>query len=263
MPSSTTSRVLLGFFLQGAESPVTNQHATTPPVRFPASLSLRAILVGRNGARGRGARGMVSGCKGLREEGGKSAGEGGRNGEAVGRPCGEAHTMMMSTLTARGKTMAEMECGRRGQEYQVHSDRDKGERCKTCGLWESNVTSKGWSGRSTDDLAGSEKEVDGMTAGGMEEIRTPLTASPWGTQESGAGAVQGDARAGRSNTGKSPSLAANEEGVQGHHGAGEARARRKKRRLAGKTGGKTLGVRGDDGGCKASGVAQESPGVGG
>ena len=44
MPSLTTKRGLLGHFLQGADPPATDQHATTPPVRFPASSSLRVIL---------------------------------------------------------------------------------------------------------------------------------------------------------------------------------------------------------------------------
>ena len=44
-------------------------------------------------------------------------------------------------------------------------------------------------------------------------------ASPWGTQESGAGAVQGGERTGGRDNGKSSSAAANEEGARGRHGA--------------------------------------------
>ena len=49
--------------------------------------------------------------------------------------------------------------------------------------------SKGLSGGNAGDLAGSETEEDGMTAGDPEERGNTLTASPWGTQESGVGEV--------------------------------------------------------------------------
>ena len=43
-----------------------------------------------------------------------------------------------------------------------------------------------------------------------------LTALPWGMQESGAREEQGCVRAGRSDTGKPPSVASDEEGARGH-----------------------------------------------
>ena len=43
LPSPTTMRGLLGHFPRGADPPANNQRATTPPVRLPTSLSLRAI----------------------------------------------------------------------------------------------------------------------------------------------------------------------------------------------------------------------------
>ena len=47
-----------------------------------------------------------------------------------------------------------------------------------------------------------------MTAGEPEGIRNMLTSSPWGTQEIGAGGLQGGAKAGGSDTGIAPSAAA-------------------------------------------------------
>ena len=58
-----------------------------------------------------------------------------------------------------------------------------------------------------------------MTAGEPEGSGNTLTASPWGTQESGAGGLQGGERAGGNDTGKSPSAATNKEGAQSRHGA--------------------------------------------
>ena len=56
-----------------------------------------------------------------------------------------------------------------------------------------------------------------MTKGGAEGGREPWTT--WVTQDSGAGATHGDARAGGGNTGKAPSTATNEAGARGRHGA--------------------------------------------
>ena len=58
-----------------------------------------------------------------------------------------------------------------------------------------------------------------MTVGGTEEKGTMLTASSWGTQESGARALQWGVRSGRSDTRKPPSTATNEEGSLGCHDA--------------------------------------------
>ena len=100
-----------------------------------------------------------------------------------------------------------------------------------------------------------------MTAGRQDERRETLTVLPLGTQESGAGAVQGGARADGGDTEKSPSEDAGEEVVQGRHGVRPAQGGGKGGRRE-KTGGETLGVRGDNRGCKASGVTYESSGVG-
>ena len=81
MPSPTMARGLLGLFPQGVDPPATDQRKTTLPVRSPTSLSLQVILVARAG--GRGVRGRVSGRKGQREEEGRSAGEGGWNGDTT------------------------------------------------------------------------------------------------------------------------------------------------------------------------------------
>ena len=67
MPSPTTTRVLLGIFLRGADLPANKPHATAPPVRSPTSSSLRTILAA--GAGGRSARGEASGRRGPREVG--------------------------------------------------------------------------------------------------------------------------------------------------------------------------------------------------
>ena len=107
----TTARGLLGNFPQGSDPPANDRCATTPPVQSPTSLSLRAISVA--GAGGRGARGGVSGRKGTREEGRRSAGEGGRTGDATGRTRGETE-MGRRTMTAQRRTTADMGSRRRG-----------------------------------------------------------------------------------------------------------------------------------------------------
>ena len=53
----------------------------------------------------------------------------------------------------------------------------------------------------------------------LEGSDDTLTASPWGTQESGTGRLRGDARAGGSNKWKAPSATADEAGMRGCHGA--------------------------------------------
>ena len=123
MPSPTMARGLLRLFLRGADPLATDQRATTPPVRSPTSLSLRAISAA--GVGGRGMHGGASGCKGPREEGGRSAGEGGRNGDGKGRPCSETETGMRMTAARRRRT-SEQECGGREKDYreQIIIDRD-------------------------------------------------------------------------------------------------------------------------------------------
>ena len=69
-------------------------------------------------------RGGVKGHRGLREEGERSAGEGGRNRD-TGRPLGEAETGGRTTTTRRRTTA---ETGRRRQGHdQVSSDGGGGE----------------------------------------------------------------------------------------------------------------------------------------
>ena len=95
------------------------------------------------------------------------------------------------------------------------SDGDWGESRERDGLGESNNASKGWSGAETDDSAEAEMEEDRMTVGEPEGIKNTLTASPWGTQEIGAGGLQGGAKAGGSDTGIAPSAAADKGGGAG------------------------------------------------
>ena len=126
MPYPTTARGLLGHFPQDADPPAAEQRATNPPIRLPTSLSLQAISAAADG--GRGAWGGASGRKGPREEGGRSAGEGGRNGDETGWPRGEAGTGGRTTATRRRK-IAEKARRRWGHDHkQVIIDSDGGER---------------------------------------------------------------------------------------------------------------------------------------
>ena len=68
-----------------------------------------------------------------------------------------------------------------------------------------------WSGRS-DDASDAETEEEGWG-------HNMLTASPWGTQESGARGLRVVARAGGSNGRRPPSATANEADTRGRHGA--------------------------------------------
>ena len=99
-----------------------------------------------------------------------------------------------------------------------------------------------------------------MTVGGEEGGRDTPTATPWGTQNSGAGAVHGGAQACGGNIRKSPSEAADEARALGRHGARPAQREERGFRRENK-GGKTLGVWGDDRVREASGVV-ENPGGG-
>ena len=72
----------------------------------------------------------------------------------------------------------------------------------------------GWSGES----GGSNTTLDAELEEG-EEKHAPLTALPWGTQESGACGLQGGARAGESGGRKANSGTANKGGTRSRHGA--------------------------------------------
>ena len=71
----------------------------------------------------------------------------------------------------------------------MSSDGYWGERRERNGLGESDNASERWSGADTEDSAEADMEEDRMTAGDPEGIGNTLTASPWGTQESGVGEV--------------------------------------------------------------------------
>ena len=133
-----------------------------------------------------------------------------------------------------------------------------GYRTRGGGQEDSADESAEWSG---DKLEGLATEEEATSAGGAGWERETRTVMSWRTQDSGEVGLPGDVMAGEGDTGKAASAAADETGEQGRHGArpanrGGSRGRR------GKQAGKTLGVQGDDGGRKASGVAHDSPGVG-
>ena len=83
---------------------------------------------------------------------------------------------------------------------------------------------EGWSGGS-DTTSDAETEEDDWG-------HTPLTASPWGTQESGARGLRGDARAGGSDGRNVTSATADEGETRGRHGA--------RREKGGKKGGRRV-----------------------
>ena len=92
--------------------------------------------------------------------------------------------------------------------------------------------SEGWSGGSDNDLD-AETEEEGCG-------HAPLTAAPCGTQEIWARGLRVDARAGRSNSQKSPSTTADEAGMRGRHG--EWHEQGGKRRSAGMGESRTLEI---------------------
>ena len=167
MPYPTTARGLLVHLPRGVDLPANDQRATTPLVRSPTSLSLRAISAAGSG--GKSAWGGASGRRAPRE-----VGRGGEGGEAE---------------------------------------------------------SEGWSGGS---YATSDAETEEDDWG-----HVPLTALPWGTQESGARGLRRVARAGRSNGRNVTSATADKAETRGRHGAW--REQGKKRRLPGMGRGRTLG----------------------
>ena len=165
MLSPTMARGLLGIFLRGMDPPATNQGATTPPVRSPTYSSLQAILA--DGARGRGARGMASGCKGSRDGGERSAGEGGRKGYGTGQPCGESE--IGAWTTAARWTTAEQAQGGRGQDHrdQVISDGEVGDyRARGDNKGGINGESAEWSGADSKETEVSATEEEATTTGG-------------------------------------------------------------------------------------------------
>ena len=85
---------------------------------------------------------------------------------------------------------------RRGHGNQVSSKGDRGER-RSDRQVDREAEIEGWSGGS-DEASDEKMEEDRMPAGEQEGSKDTLTASPWGMQESGAGGLQVDVRAGRS-----------------------------------------------------------------
>ena len=91
---------------------------------------------------------MASGCTGPQEEWERRTWDGGRNGDAWGRPRGEAETERRTT--AKEMTTVKEERRRRGHNEQVRSDGDRGER-RGYGQGEREAESEGWGGRSEGD----------------------------------------------------------------------------------------------------------------
>ena len=89
---------------------------------------------------------------------------------------------------------AEEGCGRRGQDNQVSSNGNRGDR-RGARQGEREAEIEGWSDKASDE----ETEEDGMPMGEQEGSKDTLTALPWGRQESGARGLQVDERAGGSN----------------------------------------------------------------
>ena len=159
-------------------------------------MSLQEILTSR--ARGRGVRGGASRLKGLRDDRGRRAGEGGRNSDRTRRPCGEYYKG--TRMKAARKTIAEQACGGRRQEHreQVSSDVKGEEFCARCGGQEgSGNESVEWSSTDLEEFEGSETEEEATTTGGTGWESKTRTATAWGTQESGADQLHGEARASR------------------------------------------------------------------
>ena len=104
-------------------------------------------------------------------------------------------------------------------------------------------------------MEGPAKEEEATTAGGKGWERDTGTETAWGTQESGKVELPGDAIAGGGNTGKDPFAAANKAGAQGRHGVRPANRERSRGQPENQSD-KSSGVRGDDWGCEASGVAR-------
>ena len=105
--------------------------------------------------------------------------------------------------------------GQQGHDDQVSSEGGRGER-RGDRQGEREANSERLSG-GIDEALDEDTEEGSMPAGEQEGSEDMLTASPWGTQESGAGGLQVNARAGRSNESKASSAIANEAGKQVRH----------------------------------------------
>ena len=100
-----------------------------------------------------------------------------------------------------------------------------------------------------------------MQGGGAGWERATWTATAWKMKDSGKGELSGDKMAGGGNIRKSSSAAADKAGAGGCHGARPGNMGKSGGRQENQAG-ESTGVQGDYRGREASGVAQESPGVG-
>ena len=143
----------------------------------------------------------------------------------------------ISAAGARGRSARGGASSRRGLQEDGRSG--TGERAKI----------EGWSGGS-DNASNAETDEDGLPAWEQGWGNDTLTASPWGTQEIGAGGLRVDAWAGGSDGQKAPSVTADKAGTQGRHGArqGQQDKNRGRREFEGAepsgVGGKLWGPRG-------------------
>ena len=99
-----------------------------------------------------------------------------------------------------------------------------------------------------------------MPTGELGGSDDTLMASPWGTQESGAGGLRVDVQAVGSDKRKAPSATANEAETQGCHRARQGQGGHDGGRR-GKVGAEPSGVGGNNGGREASGVNPKPHGV--
>ena len=119
--------------------------------------------------------------------GGEEQGNGGRNGDAEVRLHGKTETGRR--MTVRALMTAEEWSGRWGHDAQLSSNRDREER-RGAGQGDRKAKSEGWRVRS-EEASDEETEEDSIPTGEQEGSEDTLTASPWGTQESGAGGHTG------------------------------------------------------------------------
>ena len=106
----------------------------------------------------------------------------------------------------------------------MRSDRGREER-SGADQGESDAESEGWNVGSNRDSS-EEMEEDSIPEEEQGGIGDTLTASPCGTQESGAGGLQVVAQAGRSDNRKAPLVAADKAGTQGRHGARQGQGKK-------------------------------------
>ena len=146
-----------------------------------------------------------------------------------------------------------------GGEEQREGDGDRGD-TRGARQGDREDESEGWSIKS-DAAFDEETEEDRMPAGEQEGSKDTLTASSWGTQESGSGGIQVDTQAGRRDERKAPSVTADETDTWGRRGARQGQGENDGGRRE-KVGAEPLGVEGNNGGQEASGVDPEYHGVG-